>query len=415
MKILHTSDWHLGRTLFGQQRTAEFEAFLNWLRETLETEHIDVLLVAGDVFDTTTPSNRAQQLYYRFLCRVAQTDCRHVVITAGNHDSPSFLAAPRELLRQLNVHVVAQAQEDPGAEILELLATDGQPELLVCAVPYLRDRDMRSAEAGESIADKETKLLAAIRQHYAEVVALAAARRQQLAKEIPLVAMGHLFAAGGQTVEGDGVRELYVGSLAHISAGIFPEDIDYLALGHLHVPQQLKGCGTMRYSGSPLPMGFGEARQQKSVCLIEFDGRRAQVTQLKAPVFQALESIRGDWAQIRSRLLDLVACGSEAWLEIVYTGSEVMTDLREQLDDAIAGSALEILRIKNNRVLEGVLGQRSLEETLDDLDVHQVFARCLAEHQLPESQSAELLACYQLVLNGFYEEDRHADGQGGTS
>ncbi|NCO50772.1 MAG: exonuclease subunit SbcD [Deltaproteobacteria bacterium] len=415
MKILHTSDWHLGRTLFGQQRTAEFEAFLTWLLKTLQAQQVEVLLVAGDIFDTTTPSNRAQQLYYRFLCQVAQTGCRHVVITAGNHDSPSFLAAPRELLRHLNVHVLTQAEEDPGAEVLELLTTDGQPELLVCAVPYLRDRDMRSAEAGESIAAKETKLLAAIRRHYAEVVAIAASRRQQLATEIPLVAMGHLFAAGGQTVEGDGVRELYVGSLAHISAGIFPPEIDYLALGHLHLPQQLKGQATMRYSGSPLPMGFGEARQQKSVCLIDFDGRRAQVAQLKVPVFRSLESICGDWGQISRRLLELVAGGSDAWLEIVYTGSEVMTDLRERLDDVIAGSTLEILRVKNKRVLERVLGRQSREETLDDLDVQQVFARCLAEHQVPESQRAELLACYQLVLNGFYEEDRHADGQGQPS
>lgn len=415
MKILHTSDWHLGRTLFGQQRTAEFEDFLNWLLNTLEKQQIKVLLVAGDIFDTTTPSNRAQQLYYRFLCRVAQTGCRHVVITAGNHDSPSFLAAPQDLLLHLHIHVLTQAQTDPRAEVLELLGADGRPELLVCAVPYLRERDMRSVEAGESIADKEAKLLAAIRQHYAEVVAVAAARRQQLATDIPLVAMGHLFAAGGETVEGDGVRELYVGTLAHISAGIFPPEIDYLALGHLHVPQSLKGCPTMRYSGSPLPMGFGEAHQQKSVCLVEFDGRAALVRQLDVPVFRALESIRGDWSQIRGRLQQLVSAASNAWLEIVYTGNEVMTDLREQLDEVIVGSGLDILRVKNHRVLERVLGQQFREETLDDLDVHQVFARCLAEHSLPESQNAELMACYQQVLTEFYEEDPQADGSGDAS
>jgi len=98
MKILHTSDWHIGRTLYGRKRYEEFEAFLVWLAGTIIQEQVDVLLVAGDVFDTSAPSNRAQELYYRFLCRIAASSCRHVVVTAGNHDSPSFLNAPRELL-----------------------------------------------------------------------------------------------------------------------------------------------------------------------------------------------------------------------------------------------------------------------------------------------------------------------------
>lgn len=99
MKLLHTSDWHLGRTLYGRKRYAEFEAFLAWLLVTIEQEQVEVLLIAGDLFDTTTPSNRAQELYYNFLCSVAASSCRHVVIIGGNHDSPSFLAVPAQLLR----------------------------------------------------------------------------------------------------------------------------------------------------------------------------------------------------------------------------------------------------------------------------------------------------------------------------
>jgi len=106
MKILHTSDWHLGRSLYGRKRYDEFSSFLDWLAQAIEDEKVDALLVAGDVFDTSTPSNRAQELYYRFLCRVAASCCRHVVVVAGNHDSPSFLNAPKELLRALNVYVV---------------------------------------------------------------------------------------------------------------------------------------------------------------------------------------------------------------------------------------------------------------------------------------------------------------------
>jgi len=105
LKLLHTSDWHIGRTLYGRKRYEEFEAFMSWLAETIQQNEIDALLVAGDVFDTSAPSNRAQELYYRFLCRVAASSCRHVVVVAGNHDSPSFLNAPKELLKALDVHV----------------------------------------------------------------------------------------------------------------------------------------------------------------------------------------------------------------------------------------------------------------------------------------------------------------------
>ncbi|MDL1867168.1 exonuclease subunit SbcD, partial [Betaproteobacteria bacterium PRO4] len=234
MKILHTSDWHIGKTLYGRKRYDEFEAFLTWLIETIEQEQVDALLIAGDIFDTSTPGNRAQQLYYRFLHRVAASSCRHVVIIAGNHDSPSFLSAPRELLKALDVHVTGSLSGDPADEVLILHNTAGVAELIVCAIPHLRDRDIRLAEAGESMQDKSRKLIEGIRDHYATVINQARLQRAALSPAIPIITMGHLFVAGGQTIEGDGVRELYVGSLAHVPAGIFPADMDYLALGHLH-------------------------------------------------------------------------------------------------------------------------------------------------------------------------------------
>lgn len=159
MKILHTSDWHLGRALYGKKRYEEFEGFLSWLAETIRQNKIETLLVAGDVFDTGAPSNSAQELYYRFLCQVAGSQCRHVVVTGGNHDSPSFLNAPKELLKALDVHVVGNATESLEDEVLTLRDKEGEPELIVCAVPYLRDRDIRVVEAGESVDDKERKLV----------------------------------------------------------------------------------------------------------------------------------------------------------------------------------------------------------------------------------------------------------------
>lgn len=409
MKILHTSDWHIGRTLYGRKRYEEFEAFLAWLAEAIQQNAIDALLVAGDIFDTSTPSNRAQEIYYRFLCRVAASSCRHVVVVAGNHDSPSFLNAPKELLKALNVHVVGGSTEDPEDEVLVLHNEQDVPELIVCAVPYLRDRDIRVAEAGESVEDKERKLIDGIRNHYATVAALAEQKRNELGVDIPIIAMGHLFTAGGQTVDDDGVRELYVGSLAHVTAGIFPECFNYLAFGHLHVPQMVNGFETIRYSGSPLPMGFGEAKQQKSVCLVEFHSKAASVQLIDVPVFQKLERVKGDWDGIASRILDLSATGSQSWLEVIFDGIEVIGDLRERLEAAIAGTQMEILRIKNNRIIDRVLGQTHAEETLDDLNVTDVFERCLAVHEVPEDQLPELLRSYQEALSSLHEDDAQAE------
>ncbi len=408
IRLLHTSDWHLGRSLHGRKRDAEFAAFLDWLVETIERERIAILLVAGDVFDNSTPSNRAQELYYGFLCRVARSACRHVVIIAGNHDSPSFLNAPKTLLRVLDVHVIGVASEDPADEVLVLRDRSGAPELIVCAVPYLRDRDIRLSEAGESLDDKERKLIAGIRDHYAQVVTLAEQARAALNHWVPIVGMGHLFTAGGQTVEGDGVRELYVGSLAHVAADIFPETLSYLALGHLHAPQRIKGSEVMRYSGSPLAMGFGESGQAKSLCLVDLAERGTEVTPIEVPVFQRLERIRGTWEKISARLRELAAAESQAWLEVVYEDDELIGDLRERLDEAIAGTALEILRVRNTRIVERALGQVQADEGLADLKVEEVFARCLAAHAVPEDQHPDLLRAHQEILQVLADADPRA-------
>lgn len=274
LTILHTSDWHLGRRLYGRMRYEEFEAFLSWLQETISAHKVDVLIVAGDIFDTMTPSNRAQALYYEFLGKVSKLCCEHIVIVAGNHDSPTFLDAPSKVLKFLNVHVIGTACDDLNDEVLVLDAIDGTPHCIIAAVPYLRDRDVRGSHAGESADSKDTNVIKGIRAHYDEVASIAKARQEHLSnahqRHIPIIATGHLFAAGSKTTEDDGVRDLYVGSLGQISADMFDDGFDYVALGHLHVPQRVGGCEHIRYSGSPIAMGFGEAKQQKQVLLVEF-------------------------------------------------------------------------------------------------------------------------------------------------
>ncbi len=412
MKILHTSDWHLGRSLYGRKRYDEFSAFLDWLATTVEEEGIDILLVAGDIFDTSTPSNRAQELYYRFLCRISTSHCRHVVVIAGNHDSPSFLNAPKELLRALNVYVVGSITENPEDEVI-VLYNNEQPEAIVCAVPYLRDRDIRTVEPGETIDDKNARLILGLKNHYADVCAIAGAKRSEIENsghsEVPIVAMGHLFTAGGITVDGDGVRELYVGSLAHVGENVFPSFIDYFAFGHLHVPQRVGNKENMRYSGSPIPMGFGEATQEKKVVLIEFDGTRTSIQEITVPCFQQLVRITGSLDDIRAKLEELKKADSHAWLEIEYTGTNIAANLKEILDETLASSFMEIRRIKNRRLIDRVIGTIADNETLDDLNASDVFERCLNAFDVPDEERDELTVSYNEIVKSLEEEDVNAE------
>lgn len=274
LTILHTSDWHLGRRLYGRMRYEEFEAFLKWLEETISAQKVDVLIVAGDIFDTMTPSNKAQAIYYEFLGRVSRSCCEHIVIVAGNHDSPTFLDAPSNVLKFLNVHVIGTACDNLNDEVLLLNDANNAAQCIIAAVPYLRDRDVRSSTAGESTDTKDANVIKGIRAHYDEVARIAKEKQSQLMtdhqRHVPIIATGHLFAAGGTTTDDDGVRDLYVGSLGKISADMFDDCFDYVALGHLHVPQRVGGREHIRYSGSPIAMGFGEARQQKQILLIQF-------------------------------------------------------------------------------------------------------------------------------------------------
>ncbi len=409
MRVLHTSDWHLGRALYNQHRYHEFDAFLQWLSQQIEELHIDTLLVAGDIFDTTTPGNRAQEQYYRFLCRTAASSCcSNVIITAGNHDSPTFLEAPKELLKALNIQVIGTITDNPADETILLHDRQNQPMAIVCAVPYLRDRDVRKSLPGESIEDKLNNLINGIAAHYGKVAETA--RNLSLKHPtLPIIGMGHLFTAGGQTVDGDGTRELYVGSLAHINAASLPADFDYLALGHLHSAQTVAGQPHLRYSGSPLPMSFADAEQTKKVIIIEFNEKKPSVTELPIPCFQPLQRICGDFSEIATRLEQLKTSKSNAWLEIVYTGSTIESDLPGRIEKAIEGSRIQILSIQDRGRVEKVLQQSNTSETLENMTTNEVFQRCLDAFEIAPEQRKELIFAYNEIVRQIQEEGNRGD------
>ena len=412
MKILHTSDWHVGSTLYGRKRYDESEHFLHWLVGTIKSHSIETLLVAGDIFDTSTPSNTAQELYYRFLNEVSKTTCRHVIVTGGNHDSPSFLDAPKALLKAFNVYVVGSAAEREEDEVLVLNDADNNPEVIVCAVPFLRDRDVRQSSEGESYRDKENRLVEGIISHYQKVYEEAGKQRNNLGKSLPIIGMGHLFIAGSsiykRSGETNGERDLYVGSLGQVPADRL-SPFDYFALGHLHIPQKVAGSETIRYSGSPMAMNFDEIHQQKSVVIVDIHDQNVDIQTVPVPAFRHFDQIKGDWDSIETNLKRLKEESFAGWVEVIYEGQEAIGNLRERVYKLVENTSIEVLKIQNAMLFNAVMKQYEKEVELQDLNPADVFDQCLIDHGIPDDQKIVLKGLFSEVCRQISEADNQKE------
>lgn len=412
MKILHTSDWHIGSVLYGRKRYDESEQFLNWLGETIISHSIETLLVAGDIFDTSTPSNTAQELYYRFLNEVSKTTCRNIIVTGGNHDSPSFLDAPKALLKAFNVHVVGSAAEREEDEVFVLKDADNNPEAIVCAVPFLRDRDVRQSSEGESYRDKENRLVEGIISHYQKVYEEACKERNELGKSLPIIGIGHLFIAGSsiykRSGETNGERDLYVGSLGQVPADRLPP-FDYFALGHLHIPQKVAGSETIRYSGSPMAMNFDEIHQQKSVVIVDIHDQNVDIQTVPVPAFRHFDQIKGDWDSIEASLKRLKEVSFAGWVEVIYEGQEAIGNLRERVYKLVENTSIEVLKIQNATLFNAVMKQYEKEVELKDLNPADVFDQCLTDHGIPDDQKVVLKGLFSEVCRQISEADNQKE------
>jgi exonuclease SbcD len=390
MKILHTSDWHIGHALYGKKRNEEHEKFLAWLCGEIKERNIGALIVSGDVFDTNAPGGAAQKIYYDFLKSLNGTCCKTVIITAGNHDSPSWIEAPSGVLECLNIYTIGLASE-PRRHVITMPGEDEAPEAICCAVPYLRKNEMVRME-DDSVSSDE-KIAAATAAFYRSVTDEALKLRDSLGKKLPIIATGHLFAQGVTRTEGDGVRELYVGSLGQVGADIFPEELDYVALGHIHGEQSVMGRENIRYCGSPLHMSFSELNKKKYI--IEIDSKDLSVEKIEVPVFQSMKTVSGEYAEIMRQLKKLV--GEDVWIEVTYTGKEILPSLSADIFAAVKDGQAQILRIRNDAVLSSILEAAS-EETLDTLKVQEVFLRCIEGNTLSEAHQKELIDCFNEIL-----------------
>lgn len=396
MKILHTSDWHLGRTLYAKkERLDEHNAFFDWLLNTINREKIDVLIIAGDVFDTSSPSSTSQKMYYDFLINVKTVGCKNVIVVGGNHDSPSFLNAPKDILSALNIVVIGNASENIRDEIILIKDNKENPALMVCAVPFLRERDISRFAEGESYSDRSKRINENIQKHYSEVAVRAEQMRTELDVNIPIIATGHLSVSGGKRTEDDGVRETYIGAIESVSSDIFPETFDYVALGHYHIPSVIKPH--IRYSGSPIPMGFGEAEQQKQVYIIDFTQEK-NISSIEIPMFQKLASIVGSKTEIAEQIDKLKSENQSVWVEIIYTGDEIFPDFSTWIEEQISDSKIEVLKLVNRQLLNAVLTQDDTTEMLDEMNEYDVFEKILEKNNISDEQSKILRELYNEIL-----------------
>lgn len=394
MKVLHTSDWHLGQLLKQQKRDEEHRAFLAWLLDTLKRENIELLIISGDIFDSGLPPNYALEMYYSFLSSCAAQGCRSVIVVGGNHDSPATLQAPKPVLKAINVTVTAiRDREQPDNDLVLVRDAAGNPAVLVCAIPFLRDQDVYIPQAGEQGDIRTQGIIRGTADWYRRQVDLALARRQELGRpDLPIIATGHLFAEGASLAGSE--RELYVGNLGAFPAACFPDEVTYVALGHLHRPQTVPNHPRVRYSGSPVPCSFDEAAHEKQVLVFD-SGTPADVRSLTVPVFRRLATVRGDLAAIGRQMTELSHAPLKTWVYAEYTGNTLMPDLEDRVNDLAKNLPIDIIGCQDLSHRVTVPGE--LQGYANELTPQEVFELCIERSGLSPEDRLQTREAFQEI------------------
>ncbi|MBQ0732194.1 MAG: exonuclease subunit SbcD [Oleispira antarctica] len=424
MRIIHTSDWHLGQFFINKSRSQEHQKFISWLLDQVLEHDVDAVIIAGDIFDTGSPPSYARELYNQFVIGM-NTLGRQLIILAGNHDSVSTLNESKNILAQLNTQVIAAASEDLASQVLTLKDKQGEVGAIVCAIPYLRPRDIMQSRSGESGQQKQQALGQAIGQHYQEVFELAEKQRDELSnsfptKSVPIIATGHLTAMGVTT--SDSVRDIYIGSLEAFPAKDFPA-ADYIALGHIHRPQRVAKTEHIRYCGSPIPLSFDElgsassksdssktdsSKAGKQVLLVDFkDGKLNTVEPLFVPLFQPMQVIKGDLASIEQQLAtlsDIDPDGLPIWLSIEVDTQDYLNDLQQRIQALTADMHVEILQLRRARKQQQQRIEREDKELLAELTPEDVFERRLATEQFETDEEKERLIRLKTAFTSIVNE-----------
>ena len=388
IRILHTADWHLGQTFFGYDRVEEHTHFLQWLVRELKENKIDVLLIAGDIFDVSNPSAASQHMFYRFIRQVTEENPKlQLVVVAGNHDSAARLEAPLPLLQEMRTEIRGIVRRHEGEIdydhlIVELKNSEGEVEALCLAVPFLRQGDYPVVTTdGNPYAE-------GVKELYARLQERALQRRKD---GQALVAVGHLQATGSEIAERDFSERTIIGGLECVSPDAFTEQIAYTALGHIHKSQRLSGRENVRYAGSPLPMSFAEREYHHGVVIVTLaEGWAVEIEKREyIPLVGLLSVPRGKAAtpeEVLEELAHLPLASEEAegeqterslhfpYLEIKVLLTEPEPMLRQQIEEAIADKAVRLARIVSvyRQAEENTLEEEVLAAGLQEMNPLQI-------------------------------------------
>jgi exonuclease SbcD len=401
MRLLHTSDWHLGQSLHGQDRDHEHRAFLTWLLARITSLSPDALLIAGDIFDTVNPPLKAQERLYDFIVNAHEAlPSLTIVMIAGNHDSGSRIELPAPLMRRLRTHALGRVlwlddgQLDCERLLIPLSDASGATAAWCLALPFLRPAEVTGPHLGENY-------LSGIGEVHRRLIAAANERRQP---GQPLIAISHAHMAGG-AVSLDSERSLVIGTAEALPASLFDASVSYVALGHLHKPQQVNGEHRLRYSGSPIPLSFSEVDYPHQILQVDFVGETLQPVQSHR-VPRAVDLLRVGPApldEVITRLAalpapDLLAGVLEhPWLEVRVILDEPQPELRAQVEAALAGKAARLVRIAVEYQGSGERERGAPLEQLEQLTPEQVFTRAW-EEQYGKAVDSETLEDFLLLL-----------------
>jgi exonuclease SbcD len=414
-RVLHTADWHLGKMLGEHSRELEHRLFLSYLLDRIRDLSVDALLVAGDVFDSASPPQSAVAQYYDFLSALFRLSGCAVIIVAGNHDSPAHLEAPRQILKAIGAHVIG-AMPSSSAEALVPLPDAKTPRLLVAAVPFLRDRDLRIGQSGQSATDIQRALVEGIKRRYNEVTIAAKPWTDQ---GIPMLATGHLTVVGSKA--SDSEREIHVGGLGAVGVDCFPNSFDYVALGHLHRPQAAGQRETVRYAGSPIPLSFSEAEDRKAVHVLDFaEGKLVQQFMLELPLARRLVQLTASRQALESILAGFQPPATEfpAWVELVIEDPVPGENVFERVQEMARGKTFQVIRViqKPTNLRSGLSPAVVTDvDGIADLlaEPANVFAHRLeAESGLTEVERESLKTVFKELLELHSEQPRIAQAAG---
>lgn len=397
MRLFHTSDWHLGQNLHGQERDFEHACFLSWLLAQLAEQQPDALLIAGDIFDTVNPPVKAQERLYDFIVSAhEQQPALTIVMIAGNHDSGSRIELPAPLMRRLRTHALGRVlwlddgQLDAERLLIPLPDASGETAAWCLALPFLRPAEVTGAQLGDNY-------LRGIGQVHEWLIAAANAKRQP---GQALIAISHAHMAGGSVSE-DSERSLIIGNAEALPASLFGPSISYVALGHLHKPQRVNNEERIRYCGSPIPLSFSEIGYQHQILDVMLEGETLiRVEPRLIPRAVNLQRVGpAPLAEILTQLAelpdtDLLAdTQRQPWLEVRAILDEPQPDLRQQIETALQGKSVRLVRIAAEYAGSG--SQSSADDAarlieLDQMTPQELFSRAWQESYGSEADEQTL-------------------------